>query len=182
MYPLSNIIPSTTSEYVSAVLDSSMVITPSEETFSIASAISLPTNSSAEETVATLAISALPLTFLEFFLISATAVETAFCIPFLTTIGFAPAAMFFIPSRTSACASRVAVVVPSPAASFVLVATSFIIAAPIFSNSSSSSTSFAMVTPSFVTSGEPNFLSRTTFLPLGPRVILTVSASLSTPV
>ena len=27
----------------------------------------------------------------------------------------------------------------------------------------------------------PNFLSRTTFLPLGPRVILTVSASLSTP-
>ena len=46
--------------------------------------------------------------------------------------------------------------------------------APIFSNASSSSTSFAIVTPSFVISGAPYFLSRTTFLPFGPSVILTV--------
>src|SRR6267378_3013831 len=38
-----------------------------------------------------------------------------------------------------------------------------------------------MVTPSFVIVGAPNFLSRTTFLPLGPRVTRTVFASLSTP-
>ena len=40
------------------------------------------------------------------------------------TIGFAPAATFFRPSRTKACARTVAVVVPSPATSLVLVATS----------------------------------------------------------
>src|SRR6266487_5273240 len=65
-----------------------------------------------------------------------------------------------------ACASTVAVVVPSPARSEVLVATSFTIWAPMFSISSSSSTSFATVTPSLVTVGLPNFLSMTTFRPL----------------
>ncbi len=89
--------------------------------------------------------------------------------------------MFFIPSRTIACASNVAVVVPSPAESLVFVATSLTSCAPIFSNASSSSISFAIVTPSFVISGAPNFLSKTTFLPFGPNVILTVSASLSIP-
>src|SRR5215213_8220547 len=38
-----------------------------------------------------------------------------------------------------------------------------------------------MVTPSLVIVGAPNFLSRTTLRPRGPRVTLTVSASLSTP-
>src|SRR4051794_36431697 len=38
-----------------------------------------------------------------------------------------------------------------------------------------------MVTPSLVMVGGPNFLSRTTLRPRGPRVTLTVSASLSTP-
>src|SRR6266550_1047632 len=80
-----------------------------------------------------------------------------------------------------ACASTVAVVVPSPARSEVLVATSFTIWAPMFSISSSSSTSFATVTPSLVTVGLPNFLSMTTFRPLGPSVTFTASASLSTP-
>ena len=103
---------------------SSIVITPSAVTFSIASAISLPTFSSAEETVATLAISSLPSTFFEFAITLSTAASTAFDIPFLTIIGFAPAAIFFIPSRIIACARSVAVVVPSPAASFVFVATS----------------------------------------------------------
>ena len=40
-------------------------------------------------------------------------------------MGLAPAATFFMPSLTMACARTVAVVVPSPAASLVLVATSF---------------------------------------------------------
>src|ERR1700678_1428873 len=51
----------------------------------------------------------------------------------------------------------------------------------MFSKGSSSSTSRAIVTPSLVIVGAPNFLSMTTFRPFGPRVTLTVSASLSTP-
>ena len=173
--------PSTTSLYVSAVLDSSTVITPSDVTFSIASAMRLPICSLAEETAATRAMSFVPETFLAFFSIASTAVSTAFSIPLRMTMGFAPAETFFRPSWTIACASSVAVVVPSPATSFVLVATSFTSCAPMFSNGSSSSTSLAIVTPSFVMSGAPNFLSSTTFLPFGPRVILTVSASLLIP-
>lgn len=76
-----------------------------------------------------------------------------------------------------AWARTVAVVVPSPAASLVLVATSFTSCAPMFSNGSASSISFAMVTPSLVMSGAPKDLSRTTFLPFGPNVTLTVSAN-----
>ena len=181
MYPRSNCIPSTTSLYVSAVLLSSIVITPSAVTFSIASAMSLPTFSSADEIVATLAMSAEPSTFFELSTIDLTAASTALAIPFLTIIGLAPAVTFFIPSRMRACARSVAVVVPSPAASFVFVATSLTSCAPMFSNASSSSISLAIVTPSFVMSGAPNFLSRTTFLPLGPSVIFTVSASLLIP-
>ena len=131
--------------------------------------------------VPTRAISSEPLTFLELATSAATAASTAFFIPLRTIMGLAPAVTFFIPSRTKACAKRVAVVVPSPAASLVLVATSFTSCAPIFSAASSSSISLAMVTPSLVMRGEPYFLSRTTFLPLGPSVILTVSANLSTP-
>src|SRR5438552_635235 len=51
----------------------------------------------------------------------------------------------------------------------------------MFSISSSSSTSFATVTPSLVTVGLPNFLSMTTFRPLGPSVTFTASANWSTP-
>src|SRR5690606_8388 len=101
--------------------------------------------------------------------------------PRFSIIGLAPAATFFKPSRTMAWARRVAVVVPSPATSLVLVATSLTSWAPMFSKGSSSSISFAMVTPSLVMSGDPNFLSNTTFLPLGPRVIFTIFASLLTP-
>ena len=92
-------------------------------------------------------------------------------------IGLAPAAKFFIPSLIIACASTVAVVVPSPATSFVLVATSLTTCAPMFSNGSSNSISFAIVTPSFVISGVPNDLSNTTLRPFGPIVTLTVSAN-----
>src|SRR5205809_1308388 len=76
-----------------------------------------------------------------------------------------------------ACASTVAVVVPSPAVSEVLLATSRTICAPMFSSGSFRSISLATVTPSFVIVGEPNFLSRTTLRPFGPRVTLTASAS-----
>src|SRR5882672_9766644 len=80
-----------------------------------------------------------------------------------------------------AWASTVAVVVPSPATSDVLLATSFTIWAPMFSSASFSSISFATVTPSFVIVGDPNFLSRITLRPLGPRVTFTASARLLTP-
>ena len=158
-----------------------MVITPSALTFSIASAISLPMNSSPLETVPTRAISSVPLTFWLLALMASTAVSTALAMPFFITMGFAPAARFFRPSRIIACASRVAVVVPSPATSLVLVETSRTSCAPMFSNGSGSSISLAMVTPSLVMSGAPNFLSSTTLRPLGPRVTFTVSARVLTP-
>src|SRR5438132_31098 len=60
-----------------------------------------------------------------------------------------------------ACASTVAVVVPSPAISDVLLATSRAIWAPMFSSGSFRSISLATVTPSFVIVGDPNVLSRT---------------------
>src|SRR5713226_5265412 len=80
-----------------------------------------------------------------------------------------------------AWARTVAVVVPSPATSLVLLATSRTICAPMFSSGSLRSISLATVTPSLVMTGEPNFLSRTTLRPLGPRVTLTASASRLTP-
>ena len=110
-----------------------------------------------------------------------TAAATAASMPRLRLSGLAPAATLRRPSRTSACASTVAVVVPSPAMSLVLVATSFTSWAPMFSNGSSSSTSRAMDTPSLVMVGAPNFFSSTTLRPLGPMVTFTASASLLTP-
>src|SRR5580765_2907071 len=80
-----------------------------------------------------------------------------------------------------AWARTVAVVVPSPAVSEVLLATSRTIWAPMFSSGSFRSISLATVTPSFVIVGEPNFLSRTTLRPLGPRVTFTASANWFTP-
>ena len=154
-YPLSNCIPSTTFKFVSIVLDSSIVITPSLETFSIASDIKFPTVSSLADIEATLAISSFPLIGVDIFFISSTANLVVFSIPFFTIIGLAPAKTFFNPSLIIAWARTVAVVVPSPATSFVLVATSFTSWAPISSNGSSNSISFAIETPSLVISGEP---------------------------
>ena len=51
----------------------------------------------------------------------------------------------------------------------------------MFSNLLSKSISFATVTPSLVTTGAPKVFSMRTFLPLGPSVAFTASASLSTP-
>ena len=163
------------------VLFSSMVMTPSEVTFSIASAMRRPTSGSPAEMVPTRAMSLESLTFWLCALMVSTALATALVMPRRMSIGFAPAVTFFMPSVTIACARTVAVVVPSPAASLVLVATSRTSCAPMFSNSSFSSISFAMVTPSLVMMGAPNFLLSTTLRPLGPRVILTVSARVSIP-
>jgi hypothetical protein len=80
-----------------------------------------------------------------------------------------------------ACASTVAVVVPSPASSLVREATSFTICAPMFSNLSESSISLATVTPSLVMRGAPNDFSITTLRPLGPSVTFTASARMLTP-
>src|SRR5215208_6532092 len=80
-----------------------------------------------------------------------------------------------------ACASTVAVVVPSPATSEVFEATSFTICAPMFSNLFSSSISFATVTPSLVMRGAPNDFSMTTLRPFGPSVTFTALARTSTP-
>src|SRR5215470_4724837 len=157
--------PSTISTSVSSDLASSTVITPSLPTFCMAWAIILPILlSPLDEIVPTWATSADDPTFLARFSRS------------LTT-----AATDFAPSRTIACASTVAVVVPSPALSLVFCATSRTIWAPMFSNLSSSSISLATVTPSLVMRGAPNDLSSTTLRPFGPSVTRTALARVSTP-
>src|SRR5262245_15027567 len=173
--------PSVNSSSMPKVFDSSTVMTPSLPTLSRASAIVSPIAVSAAEMLATWAISSLDSTSFDWCLIASTAASTAFSMPRLRAIGLAPAATFFMPPLTIARASTVAVVVPSPATSFVLVATSLVSWAPMFSHGSSSSTSLAIVTPSLVMVGAPHFLSSTTFWPLGPSVMATASASLSTP-
>ncbi len=122
-----------------------------------------------------------PFTSRESLLISPTVTSTALSMPRLSAIGLAPAATVRTPSRKIACASTVAVVVPSPATSEVLDATSRTICAPMFSSGSCSSISFATVTPSFVMMGAPNFFSITALRPFGPSVIFTASARTLTP-
>ncbi|CAB4864292.1 unannotated protein [freshwater metagenome] len=163
------------------VLDSSTEITPSLPTLSKASAMSSPISRSCDEMVATLAISSLPATGREIEMSFSVIAMTALSIPRLISSGEAPAATILRPSRTMACASTVAVVVPSPATSLVLVATSLANCAPRFSYGSSSSISRAIVTPSFVIVGAPHFLSMTTLRPRGPSVTRTASARALTP-
>src|SRR5438874_2717821 len=173
--------PSTTSSSVAIAWLSSTVITPSLPTLSIASAMSVPICGSWLEMAATCATSSWPLTGTDSFLISSTTASTAFSMPILSCMGLAPAVTLRKPSLIMVWARIVAVVVPSPATSFVLVATSRSSCAPVFSMASLSSISRTMVTPSLVTVGAPNFFSRTTFRPLGPRVIRTAWATVSMP-
>src|SRR6185503_14821599 len=181
-YPRSNCMPSTSSSSLYSDLPSSTVITPSLPTFSIASAMILPTSvSRLAEIEPICATSFEEAQGREIFFSSATTVTTARSMPRLRSIGFMPEATNFMPSRTIAWASTVAVVVPSPATSEVLEATSFTSCAPMFSNLSLSSISFATDTPSLVTVGAPNERSRTTLRPFGPRVTLTASARMFTP-
>src|SRR5947209_1459376 len=174
--------PSTRSSSFSSDLPSSTVITPSLPTLSIASEMILPMSKSAfAEMAPTCAISLEVVQGLEIFFSSSTTPSTALSMPRFRSIGFMPEATNFMPSRTIAWASTVAVVVPSPATSEVFEATSFTSCAPMFSNLSLSSISFATDTPSLVTVGAPNERSRTTLRPLGPRVTLTASARMFTP-
>ena len=81
-------------------LASSTVITPSLPTFSIASAIRSPmVLSLLAEMVPTWEISVLFWQGLLSFFSSAITTSTALSIPRLISIGFAPAVMFFAPSR-----------------------------------------------------------------------------------
>src|SRR6266849_3691267 len=173
--------PSTTSRVVSIVFDSSTVMTPSLPTFFISSAMMLPTCLSVLALIVPTCAIMSPFTSRDSLFISATATSTAFSMPRLRAVGLAPAATVLTPSRKIACASTVAVVVPSPATSEVLEATSRTICAPMFSRGSRSSISLATVTPSLVMTGAPNFFSITALRPLGPRVIFTASARAFTP-
>ncbi len=137
--------------------------------------------SSAAEIEATCAISFLPSTGMDSERMYSTTASVPLSIPCLSCMGLAPAARFLSPSLTTACASTVAVVVPSPATSLVRVAASLSSCAPMFSKGFSSVISLATVTPSWVTVGAPNFLSSATLRPLGPRVDLTASAIISIP-
>ena len=137
-------------------LASSTVITPSLPTFCIASEIIFPISTSPlADTVPTCAVSAGVVIFLLFRFSSSSTAVTALSMPRFRSIGFMPAATALAPSRTIACASTVAVVVPSPATSLLLLATSRTICAPMFSNLSASSISLATVTPSLVIRGAP---------------------------
>ena len=107
--------------------------------------------------------------------------STARVMPLRISRGCTPAARDFRPSISMALAKITAVVVPSPTLSFVFDATSLSTLAPMFSNGSGSSTSLETVTPSLVEWGFEYFFSRTTFLPVGPRVTLTTRARVSIP-
>ncbi len=174
--------PSTTSSSLTRDWPSSTVITPSWPTFSMAWAMISPTDlSELAEMVPTCSMLLVVSHGVDSFLISSTMASVALSMPRLRSIGFMPAATAFRPSLTMDWASTVAVVVPSPASSLALEATSLTICAPMFSNLSSSSISLATVTPSLVISGAPKDFSSTTLRPFGPRVTLTASARVLTP-
>src|SRR5215213_4779907 len=181
MYPRSICMPSVYSVSKSSPLDSSTVITPSLPTFSITSAMRLPISESAAEIAATWAISSLPFTGVAISWSFWTRAADPRSMPCLSSMALAPAATLRIPSWTMAWASTIAVVVPSPATSLVFVAASLSSCAPILAKWLSSAISLATVTPSWVTVGAPYFLSSATLRPLGPSVVLTALASVSTP-
>src|SRR5690242_712984 len=174
--------PSTTSSSFSRPEPSSTVITPSLPTFFIAVAMMSPIlESLLAEMVPTCAIALSSAVGLESFFSSPTAAVTAVSMPRFRSIGFMPAATALRPAWMNACASTVAVVVPSPATSEVLEAASLTICAPRFSYLSASSISLATDTPSLVIVGAPKLFSSTTLRPFGPRVTLTALARVFTP-
>lgn len=144
---------------------------PLAPSLSIISAMSFPILlSPLAEIVATCSIYSLPLIGIDNSFKPSTTLSTAIRIPFLKSIGFIPAATLLHPSLKNALAKIVAVVVPSPASSLVLEATYLTNEAPMLWYLLENSISFATVTPSLVILGFPKLLSKTTFLPFGPRV------------
>ena len=92
------------------------MITPSLPTFFMASAMMRPISASPlAEMVPICAISTFEVTFLAFFLSSATTASTARSMPRFKSMGFMPAATALTPFLAIAWASTTAVVVPSPA-------------------------------------------------------------------
>ena len=181
-WPLSTWKPSTNSTSIPGSAASSIVTTPSGPTWCSACATARPIRSSSlAAIVATLVRSSSPETWRAPRRSSATTSSVACSIPRRSSIGLAPSSSAFMPSRTIACASSVAVVVPSPVRSLVLLATSRTSCAPMFLNWFESSISRAIETPSLVMIGAPVRRSSTTLRPLGPSVTLTVLASSSTP-
>ena len=182
MKPFSTRRPSTKSTSMPGSADSSIVTTPSSPTRSSASAIASPIRSSSlAAIVAMWRRSSRPTTGRALSPSASTTRSVASSMPRRSSIGLAPSSIVRMPSRTIACASSVAVVVPSPVRSLVLSATSRTSCAPMFLNGSASSISRAIETPSFVIVGAPVRRSSTTLRPFGPSVTLTVSASSSTP-
>ncbi len=148
----------------------------------MASAMIWPIDSSEfAEIVPTCAISLLVVVALLVFFSSSIRRITALSMPRFRSMGFMPAATYFMPSRMIDWVNTVAVVVPSPALSLVREATSLTICAPMFCKRSLSSISFATDTPSLVTVGAPNERSKTTLRPLGPKVTFTAFARMLTP-
>ena len=81
------------------LLDSSTVMTPSLPTFSMASAMRVPISMSLlAEMAATWEISSFSLMSFALFLMSSTAISTAFAMPRLMSMGLIPAATDFRPS------------------------------------------------------------------------------------
>ena len=101
----------------------------------------------------------------------------------LISTAFSPLSRWDNPFLIISLANKVEVVVPSPAFSAVLTAACLINNTPNSSLGSSNKNDFATVTPSLVDWGASCApLKITTFLPLGPKVATTASASLSIPV
>ena len=122
--PFSTTTPSTKSTRMPGSSVSSTVTTPSSPARKTASATASPMASSFAAIVATWRISSRPTTGRARRWSSSTSVAVATSIPRRSSIGFAPSSSARMPSRTIACASSVAVVVPSPVMSLVLLATS----------------------------------------------------------
>ena len=155
---------------------------PSLPTLSIASAMISPmVVSQLAETVATCAISVRSLTFLEILSSSATMASTALSDAALERVGFAPAVTLRRPSRRWPRRARSRWWCRRRRCRWSCWRLRGPAGRPCFRKGSSSSISLATVTPSLVIVGLPNFLSRMTLRPLGPRVALTALASFSTP-
>ena len=101
----------------------------------------------------------------------------------MTSVPFTSGVMSDIPRTAMASVSTMAVVVPSPALVAVLSAASFIIRTARFSTGSIRSMLLATVTPSLVTviPWVWYWLSISTVLPRGPRVLFTALAMVAMP-
>src|ERR1700730_1355050 len=174
--------PSTTSTANPSASLSSVVITPDSPTWSTARTMASPiASSSLAASVAMRKRSLTPPTATAWSFSASMTMGTVRSMPRRTRIGPSAASTARSPSRTIACASTVAVVVPSPTRPLVFIATSLTNCAPMLANGSRSWISLAIVTPSLVIVGGPVSFSRTALRPFGPSVTFTASASALTP-